>query len=142
MRSPRARRRLSDSYRFPGFRARQTVIGIFGEPGVRIVTLVRRSKSRLADALTRHGLRTREAEAFLTAWRVAADAATREALLRDPRGAVPAPRDPAVSPLGGTARELQARFAGPLRTASDCWNKNVATQNTVSSDKQPELLRF
>jgi transposase len=46
MRSPRARRRLSDSYRFPGVRPLQTVIGIFGEPGVRIVTLVRGSKKR------------------------------------------------------------------------------------------------
>lgn len=70
----------------------------------------RAEQPRLADAITRHGLRTREAEAFLGAWRVAADAATREALLRDPRGAVPAPRDSAVSPLGPTARELQARF--------------------------------
>jgi ParB/RepB/Spo0J family partition protein len=59
----------------------------------------------------RHGLRTRETEAFLAAWRVAADdAVTREARLRDPRGAGPAPRDPAVSPLGTTAQELQARF--------------------------------
>jgi len=37
-------RRLSDSYRFPGFRPLPTVVGIFGEPGVRVVTLVRRSK--------------------------------------------------------------------------------------------------
>ena len=33
MRSPRARRRLSDSYRVPGFRPLQTVVGIFGDPG-------------------------------------------------------------------------------------------------------------
>jgi ParB-like chromosome segregation protein Spo0J len=70
----------------------------------------RAEQPRLVDALTRHGLRTREADAFLAAWRVADDAATREALLRDPRGAVPVPAAPAVSPLGPTARELQARF--------------------------------
>ncbi len=75
-----------------------------------LASLPRGEQPRLADAITRHGLRTREADAFLTAWRVADDAVTREALLRDPRGAVPAPRDPAVSPLGVTARELQARF--------------------------------
>jgi hypothetical protein len=70
----------------------------------------RAEQPRLADALLRHGLRTREADAFLEAWRVADDAATREALLRDPRSAVPAPPDSAVSPLGPTAREFQARF--------------------------------
>jgi ParB-like chromosome segregation protein Spo0J len=70
----------------------------------------RGDQPRLADAILRHGLRTREADAFLTAWRVAADTATREALRRDPRGAVPVPREPVVSPLGATARELQARF--------------------------------
>ena len=48
MRLPRPRRRLSDSYRFPGFRPLQTVVGIFGDPGVRVVTLVRRSKKRPA----------------------------------------------------------------------------------------------
>src|SRR5437870_4771912 len=42
MRLPRPRRRLSDSYRFPGFRPLPTVVGIFGEPGARVVTLVRR----------------------------------------------------------------------------------------------------
>jgi len=36
---------------------------------------------------------------------------TREALLRDPRTATPAPGEPSVSPLGSTAREIQARFA-------------------------------
>ena len=58
----------------------------------------------------RHGLRTREAEALLAAWRVAADTATREALVRDPRGSIPEPGESAVSPLGPTAGELQARF--------------------------------
>ena len=49
-------RRLLDAYRFPGFRPLPAVAGVFGEPGVRVVTLVRRSKkldwqSRLEQAL-------------------------------------------------------------------------------------------
>jgi hypothetical protein len=40
--------RLSDGYSFAGFRARATVRGVFGDPDVRIVRLVRRSKKRLA----------------------------------------------------------------------------------------------
>jgi hypothetical protein len=43
-------RRLSDGYSFPGFRARSTVRGVFGDPNVRIVTLERRSKKRSAIA--------------------------------------------------------------------------------------------
>ena len=65
---------------------------------------------RLAESIVRHGLRTREAEALLATWRAASDTPTREALLRDPRRATPAPGAPAVSPLGPTARELQTRF--------------------------------
>ena len=45
----RARRRLADSYRFPGFRPLQTVVGVFGAPRVRIVSLVRRSKKWPAE---------------------------------------------------------------------------------------------
>ena len=41
-------RRLSDGYSFAGFRARATVRGVFGDPGVRIVRLERRSKKRFA----------------------------------------------------------------------------------------------
>jgi hypothetical protein len=41
-------RRLLDAYRFPGFRPRPAVVGVMGEPGVRVVTLVRRSKKRRA----------------------------------------------------------------------------------------------
>ena len=45
----------------------------------------RGEQPRLADAIERHGLRTREAEAFLAAWRATpATRPTREALLRDP----------------------------------------------------------
>jgi integrase len=54
-----------------------------------LATFPRGEQPRLADVLLRHGLRTREEDAFLAAWRVADDAATREALLRDPRRAVP-----------------------------------------------------
>jgi hypothetical protein len=75
-----------------------------------LAALPRGEQPCLADAITRHGLRTRPANAFFTAWRVAGDAACRQALLRDPHGAVPAPRDPAVSPLCVTACTLQARF--------------------------------
>jgi len=75
-----------------------------------LATLPRGDQKRLADAIERHGLRTRDAEAVLATWRAAADTPTREALLRDPRSAVPAPSAGPVSPLGPTARELQARF--------------------------------
>jgi len=40
----RKQRRLSDSYRFPGFKPKQTVTGIFGDPHARVVTLVRQGK--------------------------------------------------------------------------------------------------
>ena len=46
--SAKRRRRLSDGYGFEGFRARQTVRGVFGDPQVRIVSLDRRSKKRCA----------------------------------------------------------------------------------------------
>jgi hypothetical protein len=38
------RRRLSDGYSFAGFRTKETVRGVFGDPDVRIVSLDRRSK--------------------------------------------------------------------------------------------------
>ncbi len=41
MRTPR---RLEDTYRFPGFRPRATVRGVFGDPKVRILPLQRRGK--------------------------------------------------------------------------------------------------
>jgi hypothetical protein len=43
------RRRLSDGYSFAGFRPKETVRGVFGDPDVRIVSLERRSKKRSAD---------------------------------------------------------------------------------------------
>jgi hypothetical protein len=41
------RRRLWDTYCFPGFRPEQTVRGIFGDPKARVITLKRRSKKDL-----------------------------------------------------------------------------------------------
>jgi hypothetical protein len=38
-------RRLWDAYRFPGFRPRATVHGIFGDPKARVVHLERRLRS-------------------------------------------------------------------------------------------------
>jgi hypothetical protein len=48
MATSRKRKRLTDAYNFAGFRAQEQVRGIFGDPGARIVTLVRRSKKQLA----------------------------------------------------------------------------------------------
>src|SRR5271168_1027525 len=42
--SGKGQRRVSDGYSFAGFRARETVRGVFGDPDVRIVTLDRSSK--------------------------------------------------------------------------------------------------
>src|SRR2546429_9282970 len=47
-RASRRRRRLWDTYSFPGFRPEPTVRGIFGDPKARVITLKRRSKKRLA----------------------------------------------------------------------------------------------
>jgi hypothetical protein len=41
-------RRLWDTYRFPGFRPRSTVQGIFGDPKARVVYLERRGEKRFA----------------------------------------------------------------------------------------------
>ena len=40
------RKRLSDAYRFDGFRPLEEVRGVFGDPIARVVTLVRCSKKR------------------------------------------------------------------------------------------------
>jgi hypothetical protein len=84
-----------------------------------IASCPRGEQKRVADAIVRHGLRSREAEAFLSAWRVAPDAVTREALVRDPRGATPSPGAPSVSPLGPPAGALQARFAHTERALDE-----------------------
>ena len=49
-RASKRRRRLWDTYSFPGFRAEPMVCGIFGDPKARVITLKRRSKKRHADA--------------------------------------------------------------------------------------------
>jgi hypothetical protein len=47
-RTSKRRRRLWDTYSFPGFRPAQTVRGIFGDPKARVIALNRRSKKRVA----------------------------------------------------------------------------------------------
>ena len=42
-------RRLVDVYRFPAFRPRAAVRGVFGDPKVRIVRLERRGKTLCAE---------------------------------------------------------------------------------------------
>src|SRR5258705_3525091 len=49
-RTAKRRRRLWDTYWFPGFRPQPTVHGIFGDPKARVITLNRRSKKRAAGA--------------------------------------------------------------------------------------------
>src|SRR5579863_3620143 len=44
----RKKRRLADTYRFPGFRPEHHVRGCFGDPKTRILRLVRRGKKRSA----------------------------------------------------------------------------------------------
>jgi hypothetical protein len=47
---PKIKRRLMDVYAFAGVRPLATVRGVFGNPRVRVITLVRRSKKRSAAA--------------------------------------------------------------------------------------------
>jgi hypothetical protein len=49
--SSKRRRRLWDTYTFPGFRPQPTVRGIFGDPKARLITLARRAKKRPAGAV-------------------------------------------------------------------------------------------
>ena len=49
----RKRRRLTDAYRFDGFRTQETVQGIFGDPQARLITLIRRTKKRSAGRAAR-----------------------------------------------------------------------------------------
>ena len=37
-------KRLWDLYRFPGFRPEQRIIGLFGDPRARVISLIRRGK--------------------------------------------------------------------------------------------------
>lgn len=43
-------KRLLDEYRFPGFRPRAEIKGIFGDPKARVIQLERRQKKAFADA--------------------------------------------------------------------------------------------
>jgi hypothetical protein len=51
------KRRLWDTYAFPGFRPEATVQGVFGDPKARIIRLARRSKKHgvVVDACIRGG---------------------------------------------------------------------------------------
>src|ERR1700692_4605201 len=53
--SGKRQRRLSDGYSFDGFRANETLRGVFGDPDVRILRLDRRSKKRFAAVASRSG---------------------------------------------------------------------------------------
>jgi len=53
--SGKRQRRLSDGYSFAGFRANETLRGVFGDPDVRILRLDRRSKKRFAAVAGRSG---------------------------------------------------------------------------------------
>lgn len=46
-------KRLWDLYRFPGFYPEHTVAGIFGDPGARVIKLVRRGKKQFAEPVDR-----------------------------------------------------------------------------------------
>jgi len=48
------KRRLLDEYRFPGFRPKAQIQGIFGDPKVRIIRFKRSQKKRFADCAGRH----------------------------------------------------------------------------------------
>jgi hypothetical protein len=47
MATSRKRKRLSDAYRFDGFRPLEELDGVFGDPFARVITLVRPSKKAL-----------------------------------------------------------------------------------------------
>src|ERR1700730_8654909 len=53
--SGKRQRRLLDGYSFDGFRANETLRGVFGDPDVRILRLDRRSKKRFAAVASRSG---------------------------------------------------------------------------------------
>jgi hypothetical protein len=81
MAKPVKRRRLADAYTFPGFRPLPRVQGLFGEPGARLVTLVRREKKRSAVPVARriaagttagdggYGICPARITAFTSTWR-------------------------------------------------------------------------
>ncbi len=61
----RKRLKLSDSYRFPCFKPKQTVTGIFGDPHARVVSLIRQGKKLSAvpaELFIGHSMTTRSKE--------------------------------------------------------------------------------
>ncbi len=48
------KRKLLDEYRFPGFRPRAGVHGVFGDPKARVIRLERRQKKRSVDVVEKH----------------------------------------------------------------------------------------
>jgi len=48
------KRRLQDEYRFPGFRPRSRIRGIFGDPKARVIRLERTQKKRYAVVAARY----------------------------------------------------------------------------------------
>jgi hypothetical protein len=65
MATSRKRKRLSDAYRFEGFRPLEELHGVFGDPVARVVTLVRRSKKRAArDVVERAPFTIAERDVF------------------------------------------------------------------------------
>lgn len=95
-----------------------------------------RMQMRLAGAVTRHGLTSREAEAFFTTYRLAPDVATRESLLRDPRSAQRRLPVPAASPLGSTAAQIEARFD----SLEESLNELSASDFSGLSDAEKRVL--
>jgi hypothetical protein len=58
MTTSRKRKRLSDAYRFEGFRPLEELHGLFGDPVARVITLVRRSKKRSARGVEKRAQAT------------------------------------------------------------------------------------
>jgi len=48
------RRRLLDEYRFPGYRPRADVRGVFGDPRARVIRLERAQKKRFVAVVARY----------------------------------------------------------------------------------------
>ena len=48
------KRQLLDEYRFPGFRPRSDVHGVFGDPRARVIRLERKQKKRSVDVVGKY----------------------------------------------------------------------------------------
>lgn len=48
------KRQLLDEYRFPGFRPRSDVHGVFGDPKARVIRLERKQKKRSVDVVGKY----------------------------------------------------------------------------------------